>query len=516
MYKLKALFTLPFSLLISYVFAEQSADTIPSLHHHRLRTLIVFFDGLRSDYITEENMPNLFAFKQQGIYGTQHHSVFPTVTRVNASSYATGSYPATHGIMGNSVYFPSVNKIKGLNTSAVTNLINISDAENGHLLTAPSLGELLAKGGERMMVFSSGSTGQAFLQNHTISGGMIVNTDTILPASMQNTVWQAIGKAPAEEPDNKPRHQWVTDALIQFGFAENGPLVSAIWYSDPDGAAHEHGIGSFEAVQSVKNVDEQFGRILKYLEDKDLLPYYNIIVSADHGFVTYAGKEDLTHFLIQQQLKSNETSEDVVIADGAIYVKDHDPKQIALIVQSLQQQEWIGAIFTKGRKKSDLKGSIAGTLSFESIHWNHKERAGDILVDVNWNDNKNDKGFAGTSFSRGVAGHGSISPYETHIALIASGPSFKKNSESDLPTSNVDIVPTILFIHHIGGYEKMDGRVLTELLSGNKTVPIKPIVVTTTTETKVNDIVYKLSLNRTIFGKYQYINFAKAVRVVGK
>src|SRR5688572_25754375 len=83
---------------------------------NNIRTLIVFFDGLRPDYMTPEAMPNLFAFSKSGCYGKQHHSVFPTVTRVNASSYSSGSYPATHGLMGNTVYFPEVDKVKGLNT----------------------------------------------------------------------------------------------------------------------------------------------------------------------------------------------------------------------------------------------------------------------------------------------------------------------------------------------------------------------------------------------------------------
>src|SRR5688500_7449047 len=76
-----------------------------------IRTLIVFCDGLRPDYITAENMPNLFAFRKAGGYGIRHHSVFPTVTRVNSSSYSTGSYPAKNGLMGNTVYFPQVNKV---------------------------------------------------------------------------------------------------------------------------------------------------------------------------------------------------------------------------------------------------------------------------------------------------------------------------------------------------------------------------------------------------------------------
>src|SRR5688572_17163019 len=124
-----------------------------------LRTLIVFFDGLRPDYITAEAMPNLYAFSKAGSFGKQHHSVFPTVTRVNASSYSSGSYPGTHGLLGNTVYFPLVDSKKGLNTGDFSDLNKIMTATDGHLLTAITLGEVLQNAGKKMMVFSSGSTG---------------------------------------------------------------------------------------------------------------------------------------------------------------------------------------------------------------------------------------------------------------------------------------------------------------------------------------------------------------------
>jgi predicted AlkP superfamily pyrophosphatase or phosphodiesterase len=479
----------------------------------RLRTLLVFFDGLRPDYITPENMPNVYAFKQTAAYGRQHHSVFPTVTRVNAASYATGSYPGTHGLVGNTVYFPKVNPVAGLSTGNADNLMKIAQSENGRLLTTASLGEILSEAGERMMVFSSGSTGQAFLQNHTVGNGMIVNPEMILPLDKKDAVLNAIGKVPEEnELDNKAWHEWTTNALIHFGLAVDGPLVSAIWFSDPDGAAHTKGIGSAEAVRSIKTVDEQFGRIMAHLKNNGLLQYYNIIISADHGFVTYAGKHDLSDFLVAQKLKQNKQSDDVVVADGAIYVKDHDQQMIQKIVSALQQQEWIGAVFTKGKNKGDMKGSVAGTLSFEAVHWDHP-RSGDILADMNWNDNKNDKGFAGTSFSEGVAGHGSISPYEIHIALIASGPSFRQSFQSNIPTSNVDITPTLLYIYHLKAPPIMDGRVMSELLAGSRGIAPKPVTQTVVTRTKINNIVYKLSLNKTSVGKNAYINYARVERL---
>ena len=49
-------------------------------------TLVIVVDGLRPDYITPSQMPRLVRLGQRGIVFNAHHSVFPTVTRVNASS----------------------------------------------------------------------------------------------------------------------------------------------------------------------------------------------------------------------------------------------------------------------------------------------------------------------------------------------------------------------------------------------------------------------------------------------
>lgn len=506
---IKPTFFFLFILFNTTVFAQQK-------NQKNIRTLIVFFDGLRPDYITAETMPNLYAFSKAGCYGKQHHSVFPTVTRVNASSYSSGSYPGTHGLMGNTVYFPVVDKKKGLNTGDFSDLNKISEATQGHLLTAVTLGEVLQKAGAKMMVFSSGSTGQALMQNHTVSGGAVVNPGLILPASFKDTLVREVGPIPAKSKPNSGQHKWVTDALIKYGLTLDGPLISAIWFSDPDGTAHSDGIGAPSSMESIKIVDAEFGRILSSLKDKNLEQYFNIVISSDHGFITNVGKEGLTEFLISQGFKKDKESEDVIVAEGAIYVKDHDPTIVKKIVSSLQAQDWVGGIFTRAKSPGDGKGVVDGTLSFESIHWNHPERSADILVDENWDDRKNDKGYAGTSFSRGVAGHGGLSPYEVHIALLAAGPSFKKSFSSELPTSNVDIVPTLLTIHNIPIPASMNGRVMNELLVENKSKKMEVKKEIITTAAKFQGGTYTLTLERSILDRYQYVDFAKVVRVLNK
>ena len=183
------------------------------------------------------------------------------------------------------------------------------------------------------------------------------------------------------------------------------------------------------------------------------------------------------------------------------------------IVLKLQAQQWIGSIFTKAARAGDAKGWIDGTVSFDAIHWNHPDRSGDILVDYNWNDDANNLGYKGSSFSRGVAGHGSFSPYEVHIALLAAGPSFKKSFDSELPTSNVDIAPTVLYIHHLNIPESMDGRVMNELLSGKTNLPVlTPQKESILNLAKFNGGNYKIQVERTLLGKYKYVDYAKVTR----
>src|SRR6476661_3542587 len=119
--------------------SRTSAQT-PSASASR-KQLLVIFDGLRPDYVTPEVMPNLYAFGQRGIVFTKHHSVFPTVTRVNTSSISTGSYPERHGLLGNSVFFPQVDATRFLDTSDRENLVKIDAATGQHLLTNATLGE---------------------------------------------------------------------------------------------------------------------------------------------------------------------------------------------------------------------------------------------------------------------------------------------------------------------------------------------------------------------------------------
>jgi predicted AlkP superfamily pyrophosphatase or phosphodiesterase len=63
--------------------------------------VVVVWDGMRADFVTRENTPNLMRLAAQGVEFTKHHPVYISTTEVNGTALATGMYPGESGIVGN-------------------------------------------------------------------------------------------------------------------------------------------------------------------------------------------------------------------------------------------------------------------------------------------------------------------------------------------------------------------------------------------------------------------------------
>jgi predicted AlkP superfamily pyrophosphatase or phosphodiesterase len=430
--------------------------------------LLIVVDGLRPDNVTRDVMPHLVGLGQRGIVFTAHHSVFPTVTRVNAASIVTGVYPETHGLLGNTIYIPHVDARHGLDTGERENLEAIERVE-GRLLTSPTLGEILRANGRKLLGVSSGSTGSAYLLNHT-SGGAVIHTDYAKPAELAPKVLARLGPPPAHETPNDPQNQRAIDAYLKLGVDDLRPDLTILWLNDPDGTAHVNGVGAPLTRKSLTLVDAGIGRLEDGLRTRGLLDATNIIVTSDHGFSTETGELHLDALVAPFARARDDGSKDIVVAEGAIYLRQPDDRRVAAIVAALQRRPEVGAIFTRPRPDRKAAGIVAGTLSFDVARWNHP-RAGDILVSANWTGKANNAGFKGTSTQDGVAGHGTSSPYDIHNTLIAAGPDFREHAVSGLPTANVDLAPTLLRLLGIAPPASMAGRVIEEGLRDGRTAP---------------------------------------------
>jgi arylsulfatase A-like enzyme len=504
-------------------YGRLGAQAAPARTH-----LVIVVDGLRPDYVTADVMPRLTRMGQRGIVFTDHHSVFPTVTRVNASSFVTGAYPETHGLLGNEIYVPSVNVSAALDTGERQNLEAVARAE-GQLLTAPSLGEILRQAGRKLLAVSSGSTGSALLLNHTagqIEGdGALMHSDFTLPPALGARVLAALGPAPAHATPNDPQNQRAIDAYLKFGIEQVRPDVTLMWLNDPDGTAHANGIGAALTRRSLTLVDAGIGRLEDTLRAQGRLDQTNIIVTSDHGFSTQTGTFKLGELVAPFVRKMDDGSPDLVVAEGAIYLRNKsDATRMQTIVAALQRRPEVGAIFTRSRRLFTLgtaaegagndrafEGVVPGTLSFDVARWNNSSRSGDILVSANWSRTANSAGFPGTTTQEGVAGHGTSSPYDIHNTLIAAGPDFREHATSEIPTGNVDLAPTLLQLLGVPAPQSMTGRVLREALRegpSSSTVRVERLTETVTTP----DRTYELTAHISVVEGHRYLDYTEVSR----
>jgi arylsulfatase A-like enzyme len=163
----------------------------------------------------------------------------------------------------------------------------------------------------------------------------------------------------------------------------------------------------------------------------------------------------------------------IVVAANAgsdyLFVPDGNIDSIKAAVASLQSRLQFGAIFV-----SDKHGEIAGTLPMSIIKAGNSgsDRAPDIIVSFSYDENVAVAGKSGISYASSInrrGDHGSFSPTDTHISLMAIGPDFKSGFHDALPTANVDLAPTVARILQFS-MPDVQGRVLEEALQGGPPV----------------------------------------------
>ena len=500
----------------------------------RLITVIVV-DGLRPDSINDEDTPNLFRLRREGIAYINSHSVFPTVTRVNAAALSTGTYPIHNGLVSNVMYVPGVDPVRPFNTGDYRQLLKMQDVSNGTLLFRETLGERLQKAGLKYVAVSSGSTGNALLLNSrapsgigvVINGSFDPGKTVAYPADISKTILSRFGEAPTEE--RSPRVDWTEKVLREYVLPELHPDVLIDWLTEPDTSQHEKGAGSVEARAALKNSDRNIGLFLKRLEELGLADKTDIIVLSDHGFTRNGYGINLTEELVNAKLKASANSDDVVLASNGnsvlLHVKGKDKQRIKQIVEFLQKQSWSGSIFTDQKpaaagQHSGPNGWVEGTFSLDLIHEGNPERGPDIMFTFLWNSAPNASGMPGTDYINSrtsgpltgeASGHGSISPYTIRNTMLMWGPDFKSATVIRTPSANVDVMPTILALKNLPITGQVDGRVLREAFRDGGVDEEQVITETSTLTTQAGDG-YKIAIQLSRVGSSIYVDKSWRVR----
>ena len=432
--------------------------------------VIIVWDGMRPDFITPQYTPTLYSLARQGVFFNKHHSVFPSTTEVNGTALATGCYPNRSGIFANRVYRPDLDPCQSTGVEMLDAVRKGDTLSNGHYLRVPTVAELLQAAGARTVI--AGAKRVALLHDRRLrpdapNASVDLFEGNILPADAMQQITQALGPLP---PPGTTRDDWTTQALIGPLWTPAVPRFSLLWLSEPDLSEHRIGPGTAGALAAMRGSDNNLARVLAALTAKGRRDTTDIFIVSDHGFSTTRHAIDLAAVLTQAGFTARRTYPDqptndniVVVGNSGtvlLYVIGHSPAVTHRLVEFLQQQEFTGVVLTPHAQP--------GTFAYDQVMVNVPNPP-DVIVSLRWTAEPNAAGVPGLIYADGtppvnVGIHGSLSRFDLHNTLIAAGPDFRRGLKDDLPSGNVDVAPTILYLLGVTPTVPMDGRILREAL----------------------------------------------------
>jgi arylsulfatase A-like enzyme len=443
--------------------------------------VLIVWDGMRPDFVSEEFTPTLWKLSQEGVVFRNHHAVYPSSTNVNGAALATGVYPNHSGLIANHEYRPEIDRKKSIDVEIPAVVRKGDELSGGKYLTAPTIAELVQAAGRHTAVV--GSKGVALLHDRhadptragkgiTLFGGESRPSDALAP------IVAGLGRFP-----RLPHAQgdaWTTKALTNFVWKDGVPAFSLLWLSEPDATEHDSAPGSKAALAAIKSSDENLALVLSTLDRQGARQTTDIFVVSDHGFSTIERAIDLRKILgaagfkAVTEFSSEPKDGDVMLAGNGgtvlFYVANHNGDATRRLVEFLQQSDFAGVIFTKE--------GFPGTFELEQARIDSRNTP-DVMMAFRWNDKKNKFGVPGlinADWNRkpGEGTHATLSRFDMHNTLIAAGPDFRRGQTDDLPSGNIDVAPTILRILGIAPPPQQDGRILSEAMINIDSAPLKP------------------------------------------
>ena len=448
------------------------AAKAPKAERH---VVVVVWDGMRPDFVNQENTPALWKLANEGVVFRNHHAVYPSATNVNGTALVTGVYPDHSGIIANHDYRPEIDSKHSIDVEIPKVVEKGDELSGGKYILIPTIAEIVQSAGGRSAIAAAKTVG--LLLDRHVDPGRGRNCVTLFagesrPRDALIRITDVLGPFPPFGQFAQG-DKWTTKALTDFLWKDGVPALSLLWLGEPDLTQHGSAPGAQPALAAIKSSDENLAAVLSALDRQGARGTTDVFVVSDHGFSTIERSVDLRKtlndagFTATTELSDEPKAGDIMLVGNGgsvlFYVVQHDAAVTHRLVEFLQQSDFAGVIFTKE--------PMQGTFNLDQAKID-SQHAPDVVMAFRWNDSKNQFGIPGmidADWQRGAGKgtHATLSRFDMHNTLVAAGPDFRRGQVDDLPTGNVDLAPTILRILGItpprsasGG----DGRILSEAM----------------------------------------------------
>jgi arylsulfatase A-like enzyme len=443
--------------------------------------VVVVWDGMRPDFVRPQYCPTLYSLATNGVFFRRNHCAFISSTEVNGAALATGVHPGRSSIIANTEFRQDFSMLNSFATEALEYVLRGDRLTQGNYLRVPTVAETLQDAGIRTVI--AGSKSVALFQDRSSRKQSPAEKESVtlfegktLPRALleslvkvnEDKAWTTNVTHPNREQDT-----WTTRSLIRGLWKKGVPQYTLLWLSEPDKSQHENGVGSSNAISAIELSDKNLADVLKALEEKGVRDKTDILIVSDHGFSTIQRGPNVVdilkkhNFTATKKLENPEPGDVMVVPVGGsalFYVIDRVESVTRRLVEFLQTSDFAGVIFSRL--------PIEGTFPLEAVRYSDTNAAPDVVMALRWSPDRNEHGHPGMIVSvdgtKGKGTHASLSRFDMNNTLVASGPDFKKGHVSDVPSGNIDVAPTILWLLGVEPAVPLDGRVLHEALASSE------------------------------------------------
>jgi Type I phosphodiesterase / nucleotide pyrophosphatase len=303
--------------------------------------ILIVADGLRQGSVNDVDAPTMNRLRKEGVFFSNSHALFPTLTTPNASAIAAGHGLGDTGDFGNFLYvgYPlsflgqtqvpfieSDRVIANLNGHFAGNylgeetLITVAARHGYNTAAIGKVGPIVIQAVSEARLVRANAPRTVIIDDATgKSGGIPVDSriakaiaEAGLPAAAPD---RANGAPPKTEKDNgftgnnstpgtrepnRVQQQYFVDVftkvVLPLFVQEGKPFVAVFWSRDPDGTQHNQGdslnklspgINGPTSKAAVRNADDNLRQIMEFVESRPgLADDTDIFLTSDHGFST--------------------------------------------------------------------------------------------------------------------------------------------------------------------------------------------------------------------------------------
>lgn len=367
--------------------------------------VLVSFDGMRPDYLQRIDLPNFRRVTDAGVRSTGMIPVFPSKTFPNHFSIVTGMYAEHHGLVGNRFWDPQRN--------AAYSMGDTTTVVDGSWYRGEPIWSTAEKQG-------------------MVAASFFWVASEALIAGARPSRWKKFDL-------RVPNFDRVDTVLTWLALPpENRPHLVTLYFSDVDGAGHDHGPLSYQVDTAAKRVDAALGRLLDGIEKLAIRDRVYVILVSDHG--------------MSEVSRRWYAALDTLIDMQGVRMVDPGPN-VNLHVQGGRQR----AIVLRdsiNRRMRHGRAYLRGELPAH-LHYNADPRAGDLIVVM---DDHFTVGRADRPPRDGEATHGWDPTIPSmHATFVARGPGIPAGKVIG-NFENVDVYPYIAELLGLRPAAAIDGK----------------------------------------------------------